>query len=82
MQVYELPRGERAPQGSDRVSIERTARGEYTVSGVVAHSRIAIFVAPPESFKTEKEALEAALAFAHKNGAENLVVERPDADRT
>ena len=75
MRIVELPPGEKAPAGADRVIIHTQSDHQFRVDGALIASHAAVLFAPPP-FPTEKEALAASLKWARKHRIEVLFVEK------
>jgi hypothetical protein len=77
MKVVEVPAGRRAPASSDRVTVTRVRQGEYQADGIVMSGRLRpILYDPGMNFISRKQALQAVLSWAMRNGAQIIYVER------
>jgi hypothetical protein len=75
MQIVELPPGEKAPAGADRIIIHKQGDDQFRVDGALIASHTAVLFAPPP-FSTEKEALADSLKWARKHRIKVLFVEK------
>jgi len=75
MRVVELPAGEKAPAGADRVILRRVDQTKYQVDGaLIAAGSIKLF--GQEIYQSEQDALLAALEWARKHAAKTVFIER------
>lgn len=79
MDVRELGPGERAPDDSDRVTINILPSGKAGFTGVYQAGNVDAHAIHGNDFPTESEALQAALQWAEDRHISVLYVERPDA---
>jgi hypothetical protein len=76
--IRKLKPGERAPESTDRVYIDRLADGRISWTGSVDVGGKAVFGASPADFATIQEAETDAIAWARKHGATKLQIEGPN----
>lgn len=78
MQVVEMPPGQSAPEGADRIVITPLEDSTFQVDGVIAADTVAIYFSPAP-FASEADALTAALAWVSDKETNLVVVERRSA---
>lgn len=78
MEVHELSPGDHAPEGCDRVTINKLANGKAGFTGIRKMGNVNAHSISPNSFENEDDALAAALSWAEDTGIEILYVERPN----
>lgn len=80
MGVIDLPPGENAPEGANRIVITATRHGKLQVDATVERgSEGAVFLATADEFATVRKARHAAVEWARAQGADLVYVEGPDA---
>ena len=79
MDVHELNPGDRAPDGSDYVTLNVLESGKIGFTGTRRMGDVDAHTVSPNSFATEDEALAAALEWGEETGIATLYVERPNA---
>ncbi|HEX6376900.1 MAG TPA: hypothetical protein VFZ91_14405 [Allosphingosinicella sp.] len=77
MDVRELPPGEAAPEGSDRVTINVLPNGKAGFTSTHQAGSVQAHGIHENIFPTEAAAIEAALRWAEECRIEVLYVERP-----
>ena len=77
MEVRQLARGEKAPEGSDYITLNVLESGKSGFTGTRRTGNVDAHSVSPNSFGSEEEALDAALQWAEENGLKVLYVERP-----
>lgn len=75
MQILEMPAGQSAPEGADRIIITPLSDGYFQIDGVIVANTVAIFFSPAP-FPSEADALTAALAWASDKETELVFIER------
>jgi hypothetical protein len=75
MQIVEMPPGQSAPEGANRIIITPLKDGTFQVDGEIAVGTVAICFSPTP-FASEADALTAALAWACDNQTDLVVIER------
>ena len=78
MFIRKLKPGERAPETTDRVYIDRLADGRISWTGSVDVGGKAVFGASAVDFATIQEAETDAIAWARGHGATELLIEGPN----
>ena len=78
MFIKKLKPGERAPDTSDRVHIDRLADGRISWTGSVDVGGKAVVGSSPADFATIQEAETDAIAWARGHGATELQIEGPN----
>jgi hypothetical protein len=73
--VFQLPPGEKAPAGVDRVTIRKVGETDYRIDGALIVAGI-IECFAPAPFSSEAAALEAGLGWAKKHRVKIIWVER------
>jgi hypothetical protein len=74
MQIVELPPGEKALAGADRIIIHKQGDDQFRVDGALIASHTVLFAPPP--FSTKKEALAVSLKWARRHRIKVLFVEK------
>ncbi|WAJ31165.1 hypothetical protein [Antarcticirhabdus aurantiaca] len=77
VEVREIAKGERVPEDSDHMVVERTAGGRYVVNGSAAGSHAVTFFTPAP-FESEVAALGAARRWSEENGVPVIYVRQAD----
>jgi hypothetical protein len=75
MRIVELPAGEKAPAGADRIVLRQVDQTEYQVDGALIMAG-AVELFEQESYQSERDALLAALNWARKHEAKVIFIER------
>lgn len=75
MRIVQMPMGEKAPAGADRIIIQRHGDQQFKVDGALIASETIVLFDPP-LFATEKEALAASLKWARSQRIKVLFVEK------
>ena len=78
MFIRKLKPGDRAPETTDRVFIDRLADGRISWTGSVDVGGKAVHGASPADFATIQEAETDAIAWARGHGATELQIEGPN----
>jgi hypothetical protein len=78
MFIRKLRPGERAPETTDRICIDRLADGRISWTGSVEAAGKAVLGASPTDFSTIQEAETDAISWARRYGATDLQIEGPD----
>ena len=78
MEIRELSTGERAPDHSDRVTINVLPSGKAGFSGIYQAGNVEAHTISQNNFDTEDDAYRAALEWAEARRIKLLHVERPD----
>ena len=77
MFIRKLRPGERAPEKTDRICIDRLKSGRISWIGLLDAGRKAVRAASPLDFATVQEAETDAIAWARGHGAKELQIEGP-----
>jgi hypothetical protein len=82
MEIVRLKPGERAPDDSDRVTVNSLPSGKHGFTGVTATREerpAAVYAGSENALPSYNEAEEAGIAWAEQHEIAILYVERPDA---
>lgn len=78
MYIKKLKPGDRAPDTSDRIYIDRLADGRIAWTGSLGAGRRTVLGASPGDFATVQEAETDAIAWARGQGTTELQIEGPN----
>lgn len=82
MKIVRLKPGERAPDDSDRITINSLPSGKHGVSGVTATRETrpaAVYMVTENAVASDSDAEAAGIRWAMQHPIDILYVERPDA---